>query len=301
MMHDHIKNLMNLGFLLDSDTAEIVKNLDEENFYRLVEGLKNEKSVVLSKQLIKKLLSKEVNIIRTFKPVQSFTVQDFVKTLNEKYSFLQKILLGKLELSNVVSINKFSSGDVSIIGLVKIKEEKDDNYIVIFEDPTGEVQSVISKNLGEKLSLDDIVAVSGKINNKILFVDNLIFPDVPLRPVTYSLEDVKIAFSDNVVDQKIDYLIFKNKVEDKIKSKSYEIVNPSIFEIERVVILLVFDSNPLEVLKKRYVTIGNTDFLIDPVPDIVFTNKEINTNYKGISIVSNNKIIDLKTREVQSF
>jgi DNA polymerase II small subunit/DNA polymerase delta subunit B len=300
MMHDHIKNLMNLGFLLDSDTADIVKNLDEENFYRLVEGLKNEKSVVLSKQLIKRILSKEVNVIRTFKPVQSFTVQDFVKTLNERYSFLQKILLNKLELSNVVSINKFSSGDASIIGLVKTKEEKDDNYILILEDPTGEVQAIIPKNLGEKLSLDDVVAVSGRINNKILFADNLIFPDVPLRPVTYSQENVKLAFSDEKIEQKIDYLISKDRIEDKIKNKTYDIVNPSIFEIEGVKILLIFDLDPLEILKKRYITIGNTDFLIEPVPDIVFTNKEINTNYKGISIASKNKIVDLKTREVQS-
>jgi len=300
MMHDHIKNLMNLGFLLDSDTANIVKNLDEENFYRLAEGLKNEKSVVLSKQLIKRILSKEVNIIRSFKTVQSFTVQDFVKTLNERYSFLQKILLNKLELSNVVSINKFSSGDVSIIGLVKTKEEKNDDYIATFEDPTGEVQAIISKAIGEKLSLDDVVAVSGRINNKILFADNLIFPDVPLRPVTYSQENVKLAFSDENIEQKIDYLISKDKIEDKIKNKIYEIVSPSIFEIEGVRILLIFDLDPLEILKKRYITIGNTDFLIEPVPDIVFTNKEIDTNYKGISIVSKNKVIDLKTREVQS-
>jgi len=299
MMHDHIKNLMNLGFLLDSDTADIVKNLDEESFYRLVEGLKNEKSVVLSKELIKKLLSKEVNIIRTFKPVQSFTVQDFVKTLNERYSFLQKILLSKLELSNVVSINKFSTGEVSIIGLVKTKEEKDDNYILTLEDTTGELQAIIPKVMGEKLSLDDVVAVSGKINNKILFVENLIFPDVPLRPVTYSQENVKIVFSDEKIEQKIDYLISKDKVEDKIKNKIYEIVNPSIFEIEGVRILLIFDLDPSEVLKKRFVKIENTDFLIEPVPDIVLTNKETNTNYKGISIVSKNKIIDLKTRETQ--
>ena len=301
MMHDHIKNLMNLGFLLDSDTADIVKNLDEESFYRLVEGLKNEKSVVLSKELIKKLLSKEVNIIRSFKPIQSFTVQDFVKTLNERYSFLQKILLSKLELSNVVSINKFSSGEVSIIGLIKTKEEKDDNYILTLEDPTGEVQAIISKAMGEKVSLDDVVAVSGRINNKILFVENLIFPDVPLRPVTYSQENVKIVFSDEKIEQKIDYIISKNKVEDKIKNKIYEIVNPSIFEIEGVRILLIFDLDTSEILKKRFVKIENTDFLIEPVPDIVLTNKETNTNYKGISIVSKNKIIDLKTRETQSF
>jgi hypothetical protein len=35
------------------------------------------------------------------------------------------------------------------------------------------------------------------------------------------------------------------------------------------------------------------------VPDVIFTDKNVNMSYKGISIVSKNKVIDLKTREVQ--
>jgi hypothetical protein len=66
------------------------------------------------------------------------------------------------------------------------------------------------------------------------------------------------------------------------------------------VFLLLLGFDPLDVLKKRCVSIDNADFLVEPSPDIVFTDKDVNTNYKGISIVSKDKIIDLKTRETQS-
>jgi hypothetical protein len=58
------------------------------------------------------------------------------------------------------------------------------------------------------------------------------------------------------------------------------------FKISNVIFLLVLGFDPLEALRKRYINIDNTDFLIEPSPDIVFTDKDINTNYKGVSIVS---------------
>jgi hypothetical protein len=146
--------------------------------------------------------------------------------------------------------------------------------------------------------LDDVIAVSGEINSKVLNADKIIFPDVPLKPVVFSNDSIRVAFTDK--DVKADYNVYDNKIKDMIKKKEIEISNPSIFKIGNVIFLMLLGFDPLDVLKKRYVTIENNDFLIEPSPDIVFTDKDINTNYKGISIVSENKIIDLKTRETQS-
>jgi arginine deiminase len=71
-------------------------------------------------------------------------------------------------------------------------------------------------------------------------------------------------------------------------------------EVDGVIILTLFGLNPLDAIRKRYVNIESTDFIIDPIPDIIFTDKDISTNYKGITIVSINKIIDLKSREVSN-
>ena len=301
MTHNHLKNLINLGYLVDENVAKTIENIDEDNFYKLIEELKKESAFMITNELIKKILVRDVNIVKEFKPIKKFTVQDFVKNLNERYSTLQNILLKRVEFSDLVSVNKTSSGSASVIGLVKEKTEKEDNLVITLEDPTGAIQAIIPKSMGDKLSLDDVIALIGKINNKILFADKLIYPDVPLRPVNYAVDSIKIAFLEEGKESDASYIFSKGKVEDKIKNKPHEITNPCLIEIENVLILVLFDSNPLEALRKRYVNIENTDFIIDPVPDIIFSDKDVNTNYKGITIASLNKIIDLKTREIQSF
>jgi hypothetical protein len=296
--HSHLKNLINLGFLVDDRITEKIENLNEEEFFKLIEGLKKESIFIVNENVLKTIVSDEVKVLSSAKRMESFNIQDFVRTLNERYVFLQNILMKKLELSNIVSINKCSDGAASIIGMVKEKEEKGDKFIAVLEDTTGEVQVSIQKKLGEKISLDDVIAVSGEINSKVLNADKIIFPDVPLKPVVFSNDSIRVAFTDK--DVKADYNVYDNKIKDMIKKKEIEISNPSIFKIGNVIFLMLLGFDPLDVLKKRYVTIENNDFLIEPSPDIVFTDKDINTNYKGISIVSENKIIDLKTRETQS-
>jgi DNA polymerase II small subunit/DNA polymerase delta subunit B len=300
MNHNHVKNLINLGYLVDESIANLIENIDEDNFYRLIEGIKKENGFIINNDLIKKILVREVNIIKEFVHVNRFTVQDFVKSLNERYSTLQNILIKRLEFSDLVSINKIGSGNASVIGLVKDKIEKEDNFIVNLEDPTGEIQTVIPKNIGEKLALDDVIAVSGRVNNKILFAEKLIYPDVPIRPVNYTLENIKIAFLEKGKDYDASYSFYIDAIKDKVKEKIYTIKSPCLVEIQGILILIISGLNPLDVLRRRYVNIENTDFIIDPVPDIIFSDKNINTNYKGITVISLNKMIDLKTREVSN-
>lgn len=297
--HSHLKNLINLGFLVDDRMTEKIESLNEEDFFKLIEGLNKESIFIVNENVLKTIVSDEVKVLSSFKRMESYNIQDFVRNLNERYVFLQIMLMKKLELANIVSINKCTEGSVSIIGMAKEKEEKGDKFIVILEDPTGEVQVSIQKKLGEKISLDDVIAVSGEMNNRVLNAEKIIFPDVPLKPVVFSNDSIRVAFTDK--DVKADYIVYDNKIKDKIKKKEIEIKNPSIFKIDNVIFLMLIGFDPLDVLKKRYVSIENADFLIEPSPDIVFTDKDVNTNYKGISIVSRDKMIDLKTRETQSF
>ena len=295
--HSHLKNLVNLGFLVDEKIKDKIEGLKEENFYMLIESLKKDNIFVIDERVIKNILSEDVKILRAFTPIEIFSVQDYVKNLNERYLILQNILIKKLELPNMVSIDKSSDGNVSVIGLLKEKEEKIENIIISLEDPTGEIRAVIPKKLGEKLSQDDVIALTGTLKDKTLNVDRILFPDVPLKSVNLSQDSIKIAFLPEK-DVDADYIIFKDNIEDKIKNKKTDITNPCIFKINNVIFLTVFGLDPMEVLKKRYVNINNTAFIVEPSPDIVFTDKDVNTNYKGISIISKNKIIDLKSREI---
>jgi len=293
----HLKELIDQGFLVDEKTSKIIEDLNDDDFNKLIGSLKKE-DFIISEETIRKILLDEVKILKTFEPKKFFTVQDMVKMLNERYDTLKDTLIKKLDLKNLVSINKCSSGMVSIIGMVGSKDEKDENYVISLEDPTGEIQALIPKTLAEKVSLDDVVAVTGNISNKILFVKRLFYPDVPLRPVSYSSNNIKVAFLSENKETDANYIIYKNKVEDKIKNKSFTITNPSLIRIDKIIVLILCGFEPLSILRKRYVNIKNTDFLINIVPDILFIDKEINMNYKGISIIPINKAVNLKTREI---
>ena len=300
MTHNHVKNLINLGYLVDESILNLIENIDEDNFYRLIEGLKKENTFIINNDLIKKILVNDINIVKEITHVNRFTMQEFVKNLNVRYSALQSILIKRLEFSDLVSINKIGVGNATVIGLVKEKNEKENEFVLSLEDPTGELQVIMPKNIGEKLNLDDVVAVSGRVNNKILFAEKLIYPDVPIRPVNYTSESIRIAFLEKDKDYDSNYVFYVDEIKDKIKNKKYTIKNPCLIEIQGILILIISDLNPLELLRRRYANIGNTDFILEPVPDIIFSDKEFNTNYKGITIVSLNKIIDLKNREVSN-
>lgn len=300
MNHSHVKNLTTLGFFVDESAVSVIEELGENDFYTLLDMVKKENPLVINKDIVKRVVISDVKIIKNLTPVNKFTVQDIVKSLNERYNSLQNILLRRVDFSDLISINKLGSGNASVIGLVKNKLEREDSMLITLEDSTGDVQVMIPKYLGEKLALDDVVAVSGKISNKILLADKLVYPDVPIKPVNYASKQVSVAFLSDGKEHASDYLFYMGEIVDKVKGKTYVTTSPYLSEIEGVIILTLFGSSPLDALRKRYVNIENTDFIIDIVPDIIFTDNDINTNYKGITIVSINKAIDLKTREVSN-
>lgn len=116
-------------------------------------------------------------------------VQDFIDYYNNRYEALKKILLNRTGLQNTISIsrilNKSNREDVSIIGIVNDKIiSKNDNIILILEDVTGQINVLINKNksdLYEKaksITLDEVIGVTGVVGNKIIFGNNIFFPDV---------------------------------------------------------------------------------------------------------------------------
>jgi len=310
-----IKELMALGILVEPEAVELLISLDEDKLKTVVEKSKEERPLVLSNQIVEKFLkATKYKIIKTLDKRKSFSVQDIVDSMNKRYDFVQNILMRKVELSNIVSINKCTNGKLTVIGMVKNKEKSDNNVLLELEDKTGSVKAVVSSDIGKKIDQDDIIAVHGNYNNKLLFGEKVVYPDIPLRRVAYSTNATKVAFITNhdftnKLDVSADY-IFIGKCDNVEKvtvqyptSKVFviddeKITNPSLIDIDGIIIMVLFDIDPLEAVKKRFVSIENSDFLIDTIPDIILTDKDINANYKGISIVGGKSIIELKTRNI---
>jgi DNA polymerase II small subunit/DNA polymerase delta subunit B len=276
--------------LIEDTIVERVKNLSQSDIALLLKEVKEKKPKLLTEDFINDAFGRKIKIIKEFHENQRYSVNNYVERLNNRYSFLQQILVKKMELKNIVSINKCSDGFLSIIGIVK--DKKADNILEL-EDTTGAVDVIISEENYKRTNLDDVIAVSGKYSNKKISSDLVLFPDIPLNEANYSTNDVNISFfSDRVSD----FLISESVVKDKNNS----IINfntPALLSIDNIIILVLISHDPLEVLRKRYVEIKNTDFLIDTIPDIIFSDQNTTTNYKGTSIFPKNTTINLRTRD----
>ncbi|MFH0711289.1 MAG: hypothetical protein V1944_01805 [Candidatus Aenigmatarchaeota archaeon] len=162
-----------------------------------------------------------LQILKTAKKKQKFSVSDQTSFLNRRYEIIKKIMDGRLDLINLVSISKISqmSKKFSILGIVKAKNE--DTKSLVLEDTTGEVEIYFSDNfLSEYESIlhDDILGVICMNESGRYYYTKTVLPDVPIaREVKKTKESRKCVFmsisSDNNFPPLIDWL--KKTLDDK--------------------------------------------------------------------------------------
>jgi DNA polymerase II small subunit len=126
-------------------------------------------------------------------------VKDFVTYFSNRFSELRDFIKDSPKLKKLVSINRLtmSRQNTSIIGIVYRKMmTKNKNILLEVEDLTGRTKVLITKNKPEiydeacELALDSVVGFSGSGNKEILFVNNIVFPELrnPERKKSFSDE-----------------------------------------------------------------------------------------------------------------
>lgn len=134
-------------------------------------------------------------------------VGDFVGNFRARYQQLQRILMQRPDLQNLVSINKIGNErkNYTIIGIVSEKRlTKNKNIIIKFEDLTGEISTLIKKDKNEiyskaeELLLDDVVAVGASGNRDMLFIQDIYYPDAFAREKVRFDDEILIAFLSDV-------------------------------------------------------------------------------------------------------
>ncbi|MEM4271503.1 MAG: hypothetical protein QXD13_00185, partial [Candidatus Pacearchaeota archaeon] len=134
-------------------------------------------------------------------------VNDFVESFRSRYLQMQRILMARPNLQNLVSINKISNNrqSLSIIGMVSEKRvTKNKNLMVRFEDLTGEISGLVKFENEEvfkkadELQLDDVVGIRASGNRDFLYIHDIIYPDAFLPQRIKFEEDISIAFLSDV-------------------------------------------------------------------------------------------------------
>lgn len=171
------------------DNLTAVEKLGKE------EGLNNEKgysNAIVLKNYIEEDKKREVN--------------DFVFYFRNRYEKLRKMLQGRVELQNVISISrvleKREKEKVSIIGMVLDKHlTKNGNFIIALEDNTGAISCLARREdkeifeIAKDLVVDEVVGICGVCNEKFIFCSSLLVPGFRGKDVKKINEDVCVVFT----------------------------------------------------------------------------------------------------------
>lgn len=147
-----------------------------------------------------------VHVVSSYLTVPSKKeVADFVSYYNARYRLVQGVLAQRAELAGLVQIGRLKGSNVSesaaIIGIIKEKQQTKQGHMAItVEDHTGLINVIVHKTrreifeLAQDLVFDEVVAVTGNVRGGVLFANNIVLPDVPLRELKHSPEEGYAVF-----------------------------------------------------------------------------------------------------------
>lgn len=221
-----VKIFLKNNLHLDNEGLEFfIKNPEKIGIFLQLIKKVDKKPFVITKEFIKQILKKpslEIKIIKKFiQPKGTFSITDLTNIFNQRYNFLSKILQKRIELINLISINKITKRmkKFSIIGIIRKKDEE--NKLIEVEDPTGNITLHIKQN---SLLLDTVLGFVCERKEDKFIVERIVFPDIPLRKeINKTSEDVYCLFvSDFHLNSNQNFL-------EKFFEKVDELDNPIIF------------------------------------------------------------------------
>ena len=113
---------------------------------------------------------------------------DFVAVFRDRYRRLSQLLRGRVNHRPMEAIDSMSGGStVETIGMISdIRSTANGHWLLELEDPTGSFPVLVMKDRElaatvDELVLDEVIGISGTLSDDagIVFVDDILFPDVP--------------------------------------------------------------------------------------------------------------------------
>lgn len=211
---DHSKTMLEKGKdgeLYQAFIDLINYELDEKKrkqMDRIMDSIKKEGEVIVEEEDTD---GGSVIVLRSYKEeAKKRSVEDFVGYFRRRFEALSSILKMRQELKEVISLSRLNGkrdGErICVIGMITNKRiTKNENILVNIEDFTGVGNLVISKkkislfNEGRDLCDDEIIGVIGVKNGGVIYVDDLIFPEVPItQGIKKYDEEVYCAFISDI-------------------------------------------------------------------------------------------------------
>jgi len=222
MVNKILKLCMDKGFLLDREMLDLFSGMEIDVVEKIVDVLMG---VVKERIITKAVFDEHVDKFRDLLVIDGggevvegegvkllvapafksgkIEVGDFVRHFRARFESI-KGMLEKKDLTNLSSIRRVgkNNGVYSIIAMVKSKRvTKNKNLLVEVEDLTGSSIVLINREkkdlfkVANDLLLDDIVVFRVSGSSEMLFVNDIIYPDIKLDEERYGDVDEYVAFS----------------------------------------------------------------------------------------------------------
>ena len=130
-------------------------------------------------------------------------VKDFITYFRNRYEDMKNIMADKKELDDLISIGKLSEEKqkFSVIGMVSSKRtSKNNNIMIEIEDLTGKMKVIVSADKEdlveacEDITLDSVIGFKGFGSSEIMFVNEIVFPDIRLEEKKNSPVEEYVVF-----------------------------------------------------------------------------------------------------------
>ncbi|MDE1855816.1 MAG: DNA-directed DNA polymerase II small subunit [Candidatus Micrarchaeota archaeon] len=188
---------------------QIIKQQVEEKVPEPIEIVRSGDFRPIAKDVEARFTVKESKIDKT-----GGTAADFADYFNDRFGKLRdfirlhrSVMSGMLK--DIDAVKQYAEGkEVGIIGMVYDKMlTKNGNIMATVEDESGTVRVLFVKSQyqqGEvfesarRLVNDDVIAVKGKIWNKMVLANSMVWPDVPIHAKKPTESDIAIAMISDV-------------------------------------------------------------------------------------------------------
>lgn len=135
---------------------------------------------------------------------KKISVDDFSQYFRERFTTLKPFIQDH-KLEGLTSINKIPNmrvkHTISVIGIVSsIRLTKNKNLLIELEDLTGKIAILVNKDKedlfkkSQEIVLDEVIGITGNGSREIIFVNNVVFPEIALLKEKRSPHENYAAF-----------------------------------------------------------------------------------------------------------
>lgn len=203
------------GFnLLDKAALEKVKNLQKEEKQPVqIEVLVSSDYHPFAKDIDANYRIRNAELEKTPSGVDDFAAY-FKNRFEKLKEAIERGRPGNLGMvNNIENLKQYANGrEVCIVGMVYDRIiTKKGHILVTLEDETGQAKLLFLKpektsrkemhelfELASKIVNDEVMAVKGRVSSPFLIANAIIWPDIPIRPMKRTEEDIAIAFASDI-------------------------------------------------------------------------------------------------------